>query len=127
LIYFLRLQTGAIKIGYTRDIEQRLQWIDSWYGGSPTELLALIPGDKKTERDIHVMFRHLRFGTLEQFRPGRDLMEYIGLSLPDGLDPLSVEEMKPQKKPKSQRGKPGTRGWRLTNDLLPGGGKGTCG
>jgi hypothetical protein len=36
-------------------------------------------GGPKEEQQIHERFSHLRFGRKEQFRPGPDLMEFIGL------------------------------------------------
>jgi hypothetical protein len=42
-------------------------------------LLYTMDGDFETEREIHERFAHLRFERKEQFMPGPDLMEFIGL------------------------------------------------
>jgi hypothetical protein len=59
--------------------------------GQPLALLATMPGDRSTEREIHERFSHLRLGKTEQFQPGRDLLEFIGKPLLVGINPAVVE------------------------------------
>lgn len=90
MIYFVQLESGAIKIGFTENIEARLAQLGSHYQ-SPVFLLATMPGDRKQEREIHERFEHLRFGRLEQFRPANELMEFIGAPILVGANPLMIE------------------------------------
>jgi hypothetical protein len=48
-------------------------------------------GDREREADIHGRFAHLRLGRTEQFRPGADLMAFIGRPLLVNPDPDAVE------------------------------------
>jgi hypothetical protein len=43
--------------------------------------------------EIHARFAHLRFGRREQFRPGREIFDFIGKPLLASSDPDSVEDM----------------------------------
>lgn len=77
MIYFARLDSRAIKIGFTMNLDQRLIDLRSMYS-SRIEIIGAIPGTRETEREIHRRFAHHRFGVSEQFRPGDDLMDFIG-------------------------------------------------
>lgn len=90
MIYFVQLASGAIKIGHTDDLDQRLAGLTSHYGG-PVALLATMPGDPEKEAEIHERFAHLRFGRKEQFRPARELLDFIDRPLLVAADPGSVE------------------------------------
>lgn len=91
MIYFAQTPTGSIKIGCTRNLYARLNNLASCYG-RPVTLLATMLGDRKRETEIHERFSHLRFGRTEQFRPGPDLMAFIGKPLLVGANPDAVEE-----------------------------------
>ncbi len=80
MIYFAQLPTGAIKIGKADDVDVRISQLEKYYR-QPLSLLHVIEGDLDTEREIHERFSHLRFGRKEQFKPGADLMEFIGKPL----------------------------------------------
>jgi hypothetical protein len=77
VVYFAQLETGAIKIGVTKNLDSRARQLKGLYRG-PVEVLGTIPGDIKVERLLHQRFRHLRLGWTEQFQPTRELMEFIG-------------------------------------------------
>lgn len=90
MIYFAQLPTGAIKIGYTEDVDQRTRSLGAHYS-CDVEILHTMEGDRSTEQALHERFAHLRFGRTEQFRPGRDLVEFIGLPLFVSANPEAVE------------------------------------
>lgn len=102
MIYFAQLLTGSIKIGCSTDVDRRLGQLEQHYR-QPVALLSTMEGDRDTEREIHERFAHLRFGTRrgsgrkpEQFRPGPDLMEYIGLPVLVSSNPETVEAISGQ-------------------------------
>ena len=83
MVYFAQIGAdGPIKIGFTDDLASRLSWHRSNFGVDLT-LLLIIPGDRRTEREIQSRFAHLRIrrrpkgGRLEQFQPEPDLMAFI--------------------------------------------------
>jgi hypothetical protein len=92
MIYFAQLETGAIKIGTTGDMESRLQNLERHYG--PMSILKTIPGGPDEETAIHERFAHLRLSKAEQFRPAPELMEFIGMPLLVGANPDAVEAIK---------------------------------
>ncbi len=89
MIYFVQFPAGSIKIGVTNNLDHRLAGLASHYGHEPV-LLHAMEGDIETEREIHGRFSHLRFGKTEQFRPGPDLMEFIGRPPLVGQDPDAI-------------------------------------
>lgn len=91
MIYFAKLASGAIKIGTAVDPQKRIRGLASVYDTSVI-LLGTMPGGPEEEREIHQRFEHLRFGKKEQFKPGPDLLEFIGLSAEDWPDPRSVRD-----------------------------------
>ena len=93
-VYFAQLPTGSIKIGYSDDVESRMKALESSYR-QPLALLHTIEGDRKAEHKIHERFAHLRFGRTEQFRPGLDLMEFIGLPVLVSANPDAVVVVEP--------------------------------
>jgi hypothetical protein len=94
VIYFVMLDSGAIKIGFTEQLQKRLWTLKSVYK-SKVVLLATLPGDKGEEKEIQERFDHLRLGMTEQFNPGADLMNFIGR--PE-LTPENLIRVKPQPK-----------------------------
>jgi hypothetical protein len=93
LIYFAQpVAGGPIKIGCSGNVEARLGQLEAHYG-CRLSLLATMPGDRRTEAEIHARFAHLRFGRTEQFRPEADLMAFIGRPLLVGANPDAVEAM----------------------------------
>jgi hypothetical protein len=52
-------------------------------------------GGRATEKMIHAEFGHLRIGRTEQFRPAPELIAFIGKPLLVGINPDTVEAMKP--------------------------------
>jgi hypothetical protein len=89
MIYFAQLPSGAIKIGKANDVEQRAVGLEYQFGG-PVAILKTMAGGLKEEREMHGRFRHLRLRG-EQFRPGPDLMGFIGRPLLVGANPDAVE------------------------------------
>lgn len=90
MIYFAKLPTGAIKIGHSVNPDQRSQALRSHYG-CDLEILRTMEGGRDVERELHERFSHLRLGRTEQFRPGPDLAEFIGLPLFVSPNPETVE------------------------------------
>jgi hypothetical protein len=93
VIYFLQsIEGGPIKIGFTDDLMQRHRQLEKHYA-RPLALLATMEGGADREAEIHRQFDHLRFGRTEQFRPGPDLMAFIGRPLLVHPNPDTVEVM----------------------------------
>lgn len=103
MIYFAQLPTGAIKIGCSANVEQRIASLERFYH-QPLALLHTMEGNRQTEREIHARFAHLRFTRHrgprgrkpEQFRPGPDLMEFIGLPVLVSANPELIESVQPK-------------------------------
>jgi len=60
MVYFIREEKGfLVKIGYTKNIKQRMHQIKV---GCPSEIILLghVDGGEKEEKSIHEIFRHLR-------------------------------------------------------------------
>jgi hypothetical protein len=87
LVYFVRAGS-AVKIGFTNNLKLRLKHIQL---GShmKIELLATIPGDENTEREIHWRFARYRIRG-EWFRLKPDLKAFIQDS---SLSPLKTPEL----------------------------------
>jgi hypothetical protein len=68
--------------------------------GAELALLARMEGDRTTEAEIHGRFSHLRLGRTEQFRPGADLMAFIGRPPLVNPDPDAVEAAGPAREDK---------------------------
>jgi hypothetical protein len=93
VIYFAQsLDGGAVKIGFSDDVDARRQQLELHYG-CPLALLATMEGGREQETAIHRRFRSLRFGRTEQFRPTSELMAFIGRPLLVGPNPDAVEAM----------------------------------
>jgi hypothetical protein len=90
MIYFAQTATGSIKIGTTEDVDGRMDTLASHYGAS-LALLATMPDGKPEEQEIHERFAHHRIRRTEQFRPGADLLEFIGKPLLVNANPEAVE------------------------------------
>lgn len=74
LVYFMRRQDGAIKIGTSVQVEARKRELEVASG--PLDLLGVIAGSYEMEARLHQEFRHLRTHG-EWFRPGADLLAFI--------------------------------------------------
>lgn len=93
MIYFLQpLDGGPVKIGCSVDVGRRQRQLEGIYG-RPLALLATMPGDRKVERRIHTRFARLRLGRSEQFRPARELLEFIGRPALVSANPDTIEAM----------------------------------
>jgi len=75
MIYFIKSElSDGIKIGYTnRSIEERIKELAL----PNVEVLAVIPGDRKDEANLHRKFRRWRIGRSEWFQPAPEIMAYI--------------------------------------------------
>lgn len=83
VVYFLEnVDTGAIKIGYTTLLNQRIADIQSVYG-IRLRLLATIPGGYDEEVQLHEQFHNHRLKRRrggqfsEWFAPAPELLDYI--------------------------------------------------
>jgi hypothetical protein len=94
MVYFAQHPGGSVKIGCTGNLEARLDQLKAHYGAE-LALLATLPGNRSVEAEIHERFAHLRFGRTEQFRPGAELMEFIGKPLLVDANPDAVEATPP--------------------------------
>lgn len=96
MIYFMQdLDGGPVKIGYSADVGQRQIQLEAKYA-RPLTVLAVVPGDRKREREIHSQFAHLRFKRTEQFQPATELSDFIGRPLIVSANPAVIEAMEPQ-------------------------------
>lgn len=75
MIYFLQREDGAIKIGTTIDIHQRLKTLTAETG--KLELIALIEGSRDREQELHLQFKHLRIDRREWFYDTSELRAFI--------------------------------------------------
>jgi len=96
MVYFARIREDRpIKIGFSDDVDRRLIQLER-HCRQPLALLHVMDGVPDGERGIHERFAHLRLGMTEQFRPGADLMEFVGKPLHVRPDPDAVEVLKPR-------------------------------
>ena len=75
-IYFIKsISNGLIKIGYTTNINKRFNGLKTM---SPVdiELIKVINGDIKKEKDIHEKFKNIRHHG-EWFSPSQELLGFI--------------------------------------------------
>lgn len=85
MIYFMRpADRELIKIGYTKDVLRRKRQL-SKHWGCPYRLVKVIPGGRKTEREIHELLSHLRVGKTEFFRSDDSLTEFL-IDSTNGID-----------------------------------------
>ena len=89
MIYFVQLDSRAIKFGFTEYLMMRLATLRSQH--SRVKLLHAMEGDADTEEQLHERFNHLRIGNSDQFRPGPDLMKFIGEIRLAPPKPVAVE------------------------------------
>ena len=99
MIYFIKSPTGAIKIGTTIRLSQRLKQLAAEHGPG-LEVLAVADGSFEVERALHRRFAHLR-QVGEWFEPGDDLMGFI---VSDGKPWDSSEDNPPTVPIKVDRG-----------------------
>jgi hypothetical protein len=113
LIYFIQpTDGGAIKIGFTDDLGQRIKALESHYGCS-LALLHAMPGGRDVERELHGRFSRLRLGKTEQFRPAAELLAFINRPLLVHPDPDAVEAIPVARAtvPLTVKGSPEWREW----------------
>jgi hypothetical protein len=90
VLYFVQPAGGGpIKIGTTGNLEARLQRLNAIFGVE-WSLLGTMPGGWPEKRAIHRRFWHLALGC-EQFRPARELLEFLGKPQLVGANPEAVE------------------------------------
>lgn len=73
-IYFVRAGEN-VKIGFTRNVEQRLAQLQTFFP-FPLELLLAMPGSLLTERQLHHRFRFSRV-TGEWFRYSTEVQAFV--------------------------------------------------
>lgn len=89
MVYFVRhLATGEIKIGFSRGVPVRMQYLLREVG--PIELLAVEPGTVHDEHAYHACLAEHRLHG-EWFAPCSELLEYIGSV--ESCEPVGVIEM----------------------------------
>jgi hypothetical protein len=77
VVYYVRLDAGAIKIGTTQNLIRRLTQLDLSLLLIPHRVLAVEFGSYALENQRHKQFAHLRIGKTEQFYEAPDLMAHI--------------------------------------------------
>jgi len=92
-IYIIRgTVTGHVKIGYSGNVERRLQNIQTACS-EPIELLEVCPlGDRSTERRLHRQFRWYRIHG-EWFKPEGDMWAWVA-RLKDKINRKNLEAMR---------------------------------
>lgn len=76
VVYYLRRADGAIKIGFSIELDRRMSTLAEAYG--PLELLASEPGGWHKENERHRQFERLRLHrNREWFKAERGLMSHI--------------------------------------------------
>jgi hypothetical protein len=99
MVYFMQaVEGGPIKIGYSADVDRRRGQLEAHYGAT-LMVLATMDGGPAEETAIHRRFSRLRLGKTEQFRPARELMEFIGRPSLVGMNPDAAEAMSPKGAP----------------------------
>lgn len=77
-VYFIQQgETGAIKIGFSRNVKGRLVSLQASHS-EPLRLLAEAPGGRRQESGLHERFHTARISG-EWFRPTEELLAYIRL------------------------------------------------
>lgn len=98
MIYFITpVDGGPIKIGTTGNLPQRLKSLEREMG-CPLAILATMPGGLTEEKAMHERFAAYRLGQSEQFRPVREILEFIGRPLLVSADPDAVEAIPMRRK-----------------------------
>lgn len=114
MIYFMQQpEGGPIKIGCTINLDYRRKQLETRYG-CPLVVLATRDGGRDAEAEIHARFAPLRFGKTEQFRPGPDLLTFIGRPAEPHSEPIAL--MRRTALPSLNETKP--RQFRLTEETL---------
>lgn len=72
-VYFIRCDDGAIKIGTTTHIANRKRA----FGSGWERILAVIPGDRDDEHNLHVKFAHHLIRGREYFAPDAEIIDHI--------------------------------------------------
>jgi hypothetical protein len=92
MVYFARLSSGNIKIGWTGNLLSRVRSLGTDYYDDREVIciLGVHHGGFEIEKYVHRKFEHLRISShREEFRPGSDLMEYIdGCCCTHGFDDI---------------------------------------
>ncbi|HYE12188.1 MAG TPA: GIY-YIG nuclease family protein [Patescibacteria group bacterium] len=75
-IYFVQGENGgAIKIGYTKDVESRLKALQTGYPDT-LKVICLLPGNEKKEKALHYKYRNIQLRG-EWFKPDNILLNDI--------------------------------------------------
>jgi hypothetical protein len=89
VIYFARISSTSLKIGFTvdQDLTTRMRRLSSGYGHR-VELLAFMEGGRDVERLMHERFSNYRLGKPEHFRLAPEILGFVGhpllMEMPDG-------------------------------------------
>lgn len=79
MIYFIRREDGAIKIGHTVRLSARVTQLQA-RSADRLAVLSITDGGFRRDRELHAKFDHLRLKPThicEWFRPEPELMEFI--------------------------------------------------
>jgi T5orf172 domain len=76
MVYFARMPSGLIKIGFTRNIARRLSELVGEYG-TPIDIVGVLEGGRDEEQVIHERFSHVRTTGCEMFRECPEMFQFI--------------------------------------------------
>jgi hypothetical protein len=79
--YIRRTSDGAVKIGFSASLENRVKALRVRHGS--LETLLVLGGDRVEEGDAHNKFRRYQIGRTEWFRPVRPLLDWIAAARED--------------------------------------------
>jgi len=80
-VYFIRSESGKIKIGVTTDVRKRLGSLRT-SSSERIDLIGYMQGDVSLERSLHQKFAASRLSG-EWFSPSSDLLDFIEFSVTD--------------------------------------------
>lgn len=76
VIYFVKDNlSNRVKIGITSDLHVRLSSLKAKHGGQ-LELIGLLPGDRDTEKTLHLRFAEFHIGN-EWFTPSEEIAQFV--------------------------------------------------
>ena len=75
MIYFIKSESGHVKIGYTKNVENRIESFSTAHGGMG-KLLFTIPGNYELEKELHEKYKKYHYSN-EWFHIDGELEEYI--------------------------------------------------
>lgn len=76
VVYFIRAESGRVKIGTTVSLHRRVKQLRAM-SATPLAVLGTVHGGRHLERLLHITFATLRWGKSEWFEPHPTLLAFI--------------------------------------------------